>query len=258
MHETDIPITEKLLVYFLYIAISCLFTSGLNIIHAKYMLNIPLTPQAFITPIFAGVLFGYLLARIKLLHEQMSLMAYSDPLTNTYNRLHFSNFFDAEIDRVKRYGGTFSLIFFDLDHFKDINDEYGHLIGDDVLKEVAELVETANRSADIFARYGGEEFIILTPATDIAGARIHAERLRNDIEHHRFNDIPKLTCSFGIAEYQPDTDDVSSLFKRADIARLLKPRFAGRFFLVWRPSKEPADSCIFIRSSLCLHGAMHR
>jgi len=218
MHETNVPTSEKMLVYFLYIAISCLFTAGLNIIHAEYMLNIPLTPKAFIAPIFAGLLFGYLLARIKLLHEQMSLMAHTDPLTNIYNRLHFGNFLDAEIDRVKRYGGTFSIIFFDLDRFKQINDEYGHMVGDEVLKQVAEVVQQANRNADIFARYGGEEFIILAPSTDIAGARIHAERLRNDIENYRFSDIYKLTCSFGIAEYKADTDDVSSLFKHADTA----------------------------------------
>ena len=218
MHETNIPAGEKVLVYFLYIAISCLFTSGLNIIHAEYLLNIPLTPAAFITPVFAGLLFGYLLARIKLLHQQMSLMAYTDPLTNIYNRLHFGHFLDAEIDRVKRYGGTFSIIFFDLDRFKEVNDEYGHLVGDEVLKRVAEIVEKANRNADIFARYGGEEFIILAPATDIAGARAHAERLRNDIEHSRFSEISHLTCSFGVAEYKPDADDVMSLFKRADTA----------------------------------------
>ncbi len=218
MHETDVPTREKLLVYFLYIAISCLFTSGLNIIHAEYMLNIPLTPQAFIAPIFAGLLFGYLLARIKLLHEKMSLMAFTDPLTSIYNRLHFNNFLDAEIDRVKRYGGTFSLIFFDLDRFKEINDEYGHLAGDQVLREVVRVVQNANRNADIFARYGGEEFIILAPSTDTAGARTHAERLRRDIENHRFNGINRLTCSFGIAEFQPDHDDVTSLFRRADTA----------------------------------------
>jgi diguanylate cyclase (GGDEF)-like protein len=218
MHETNIPAGEKLLLYFLYIAISCLFTSGLNIIHAEYILNIPLTPAAFIMPVFTGLLFGYLLARIKLLHQHMSLMAYTDPLTNIYNRLHFGHFLDAEIDRVKRYGGTFSIIFFDLDRFKEVNDEYGHLVGDEVLKRVAGIVEKANRNADIFARYGGEEFIILAPATDIAGARVHAERLRNDIEHHRFSEINHLTCSFGVAEYKADVDDVTSLFKRADTA----------------------------------------
>lgn len=227
MHETDVPVSEKILVYFLYIAISCLFTSGLNIIHAEYMLKIALTPKAFIAPIFAGLLFGYLLARIKLLQEQMSLMAFTDPLTSIYNRLHFSNFLESEIDRVKRYGGTFSIIFFDLDHFKKINDEYGHLAGDAVLKEVAELAGEANRSADIFARYGGEEFIILTPSTDMAGAMAHAERLRADIENHRFSDIGHLTCSFGVAEFIPETDDMPSIFKRADTA-LYNAKHLGR------------------------------
>ena len=227
MHETDVPMSEKILVYFLYIAISCLFTSGLNIIHAEYMLNIALTPRAFIAPLFAGLLFGYLLARIKLLQEQMSLMAFTDPLTSIYNRLHFSNFLESEIDRVKRYGGTFSIIFFDLDHFKKINDEYGHLAGDNVLKEVSVLVGKANRSADIFARYGGEEFIILTPSTDMAGAIVHAERLRNDIENYRFSDIGHLTCSFGVAEFIPETDDMPSIFKRADTA-LYNAKHLGR------------------------------
>jgi diguanylate cyclase (GGDEF)-like protein len=157
----------------------------------------------------------------------MSLMAYTDPLTTIYNRLHFGNFLDAEIDRVKRYGGTFSIIFFDLDHFKAINDEYGHLVGDEVLKQVAEVVENANRRADIFARYGGEEFIILSPATDLNGAQQHAERLRRDIENHRFGEINRLTCSFGIAEYKAGTDDVPSLFKRADSA-LYNAKKAGR------------------------------
>ncbi|NNJ96067.1 MAG: GGDEF domain-containing protein [Gammaproteobacteria bacterium] len=182
------------------------------------MLDVPLTPEAFVVPVFAGLLFGYLLARIKLLQEQMSLVAYTDPLTNIYNRLHFSHFLDSEIDRVKRYGGTFSLIFFDLDQFKGINDEYGHPVGDETLREVANIVQKANRSADIFARYGGEEFIILTPATDISGATVHAERLRKDIAEHRFSEIGNLTCSFGATEYKKDQDDVGALFKRADAA----------------------------------------
>ena len=227
MQQIILPTRKKVLVYFLYIIISCLFTSGLNIINAKYMLDIPLTPESFVVPVFAGLLFGYLLARIKLLQEQMSLVAYTDPLTNIYNRLHFSHFLDSEIDRVRRYGGTFSLIFFDLDQFKSINDEYGHLVGDEILKEVATIVQKANRSADIFARYGGEEFIILTPATGLAGANVHAERLRKDIAEHQFSEISELTCSFGVTEYKADQDDVGSLFKRADTA-LYHAKHKGR------------------------------
>ena len=218
MHEANVPTREKLLVYFLYIAISCLFTSGLNIIHAEYLLDMPLTPEAFIAPLIAGCLFGYLLARIKILHETMSQMAYTDPLTHIYNRLHFGHFLDSEIDRVERYGNTFSIIFFDIDNFKEINDEYGHLVGDEVLEEITEVIRNANRSADIFARYGGEEFIIMTPATGIEGARQHAERLRTDIETHAFLNVGTLSCSFGVTEYKRGEDNVPSLIKRADSA----------------------------------------
>ncbi len=218
MKTLRVKTRDKILLYVLYITVSCLFTSVLNIIHAKYLLHIALSPAAFIAPLFAGTLFGYLLARIKLLQEQMSLVAYTDPLTKIYNRLHFSHFIDAEIDRVKRYGGTFSIIFLDIDAFKRINDEYGHLVGDEALKEVAAVVKHANRKADIFARYGGEEFIILAPATDLQGACTHAERLRQDIADHRFREVGKLTCSFGVAEYRAGQDDMGSLFKRADTA----------------------------------------
>lgn len=227
MQQTDVSVREKILMYLLHIAIACLFTSGLNVLHAQYVLQIPLTPPAFIAPLIAGVLFGYLLARIKLLHVEMSRIAHIDSLTNIYNRLHFQQFLDAEIDRVRRYGNTFSLIFFDLDHFKDVNDEYGHLVGDEVLAQVATLVQKANRSADIFARYGGEEFIILTPSTDIQGAGQHAERLLEDINNHRFETVGRITCSFGIAEFKPETDDVTSLLMRADTA-LYQAKRTGR------------------------------
>ena len=79
-------------------------------------------------------------------------------------------------------------------------------------------MQNANRSADIFARYSGEEFIILAPATDIKGACMQAERLRSDIEAHRYSEINTLTCSFGVAEHRPDEDDVATLFKRVDAA----------------------------------------
>ena len=112
----------------------------------------------------------------------------------------------------------FSIIFFDLDFFKNVNDKYGHLVGDEVLEKVTEIVSKANRSADIFARYGGEEFIIMTPETDISGALIHAERLRNDIENYDFDTVGNITSSFGVAEFDPENDDVERLLERADKA----------------------------------------
>ncbi|MDH5613103.1 MAG: GGDEF domain-containing protein [Gammaproteobacteria bacterium] len=168
-------------------------------------------------PTFAGVMFGYLLARIKLLGDQLKIVAYTDSLTNIYNRLHFTRLLDAEIDKIKRYGGNLSVITFDIDHFKQINDSHGHPTGDMILKEIAKVIASANRSSDIFARYGGEEFIILTVSTNAEGAMGHAQRLRQDVEQHRFT-IGRVTASFGVTGFDPCSDDRESLLERADKA----------------------------------------
>ena len=216
--KPDNATRKKLFTYLLYISMSCVITALLNIVHTVYVLKINITTSTFIIPVFAGLMFGLMLAHIKVLSEKLSTMAYTDSLTQIYNRLHFAHFLDAEIDKVKRYGGTFSIIFFDLDYFKEVNDNYGHLAGDEVLEKVTEIVAKANRSADIFARYGGEEFIILTPETNLSGALIHAERLRNDIEQYEFKNVGHISSSFGVAEFDPDKDDVDSLLARADKA----------------------------------------
>jgi len=209
---------QKLLIYLLYTSLSCCITIILNIIHTAYILKIEFTAESFIIPTFAGLLFGLMLAHIKSLSTQLKKLAFTDSLTHIYNRLHFAHFLDAEIDKVKRYGGTFSIIFFDLDHFKEVNDNYGHLVGDGVLEQITTIVSSANRSADIFARYGGEEFIILTPETNLSGALIHAERLRNDIEKFNFDTIGHITSSFGATEFIAETDTVEDLLDRADKA----------------------------------------
>jgi len=209
---------KKLFTYLLYISMSCIITALLNVVHTVYVLRIDISSISFIIPVLAGLMFGLMLAHIKVLSEKLSTIAYTDSLTKIYNRLHFAHFLDAEIDKVKRYGGTFSIIFFDLDYFKEVNDNYGHLAGDEVLEKVTEIVAKANRSADIFARYGGEEFIILTPETNLSGALIHAERLRNDIEQYEFKNVGHISGSFGVTEFNPDKDDVDSLLARADKA----------------------------------------
>jgi len=204
--------------YLLYTGLACCITAILNIINNVYILQIENTGISFLIPSFAGLLFGFMLAHIKVLSNKLSNMAYTDSLTHIYNRLHFAHFLDVEIDKVKRYGGTFSIIFFDIDHFKKVNDSYGHSVGDDVLEQITAIVSSANRNADIFARYGGEEFIILTPETNINGAMIHAERLRRDIEKFEFDTIDHLTSSFGVTEFKVETDTIETLLDRADKA----------------------------------------
>ena len=216
--NTEVATQKKLFNYLLYVSMSCFIMSVLNIFHTVYILRIDFTAISFTVPIIAGLIFGLMFAHIKILSEKLSKMAYTDSLTHIYNRLHFAHFLDAEVDKAKRYNGTFSIIFFDLDHFKDVNDNFGHLAGDEVLEKITEIVTKANRSADIFARYGGEEFIILAPETDLSGASIHAERLRNDIEKYDFQKVGHVTSSFGVTEFNAETDSVEKLLERADKA----------------------------------------
>jgi diguanylate cyclase (GGDEF)-like protein len=216
---------RSLIFYLLYISLACFVTIILNIVHTSLILKVELSIVSFITPVFAGFVFGIMLAHIKSLNEKLRDIAYTDSLTHIYNRLHFAHFLDAEIDKAKRYGGKFSIIFFDLDHFKDVNDNHGHLVGDEVLECITDIVSKANRSADIFARYGGEEFIILTPETNLSGALIHAERLRNDIARHNFKSVGQMTSSFGVTEFNPDSDNVETLLERADKALYLAKEY---------------------------------
>lgn len=209
---------QKVSIYTAYVLLSCLFTSAMNGIHTLFILQLPLSAISFLIPTIAGILFGVTLAHNKVLSQTLTQIAYTDSLTLTYNRLHFDKFLNIEIDKVKRYEHTFSIIFFDLDYFKQVNDNYGHDVGDKVLRCVTDIVSSANRSADIFARYGGEEFIILTPSTDLLGATQHAERLRQDIENYDFPISNEITCSFGVAQFNPESDDAESIVKRADEA----------------------------------------
>lgn len=223
--NSKIATTQKLFIYLFYISLSCFITITLNIIHTVYLLKIEFTSVSFIIPTFAGLLFGLMLAHIKVLSARLSKMAYTDSLTHIFNRLHFAHFLDSEIDKVKRYGGVFSIIFFDLDHFKEVNDNYGHRVGDEVLEELTELVARTNRSADIFARYGGEEFIILAPETNLAGALTHAERLRGAIEQFEFKTIGHISSSFGVTEFAAETDNLETLLDRADKALYMAKEF---------------------------------
>jgi diguanylate cyclase (GGDEF)-like protein len=223
--NTKIASKRKLFIYLYYISLACCVTVLLNIIHMLVALKIELTVVSFIIPIIVGLLFGFMLARIKTLSTTMTEIAHTDSLTHIYNRLHFAHFLDVEIDKAKRYGSTFSIIFFDLDHFKDVNDNFGHLVGDKVLEKVTEIVSKANRSADIFARYGGEEFIILAPETDCNGARNHAERLRRDIEKFEFETAGHITSSFGVTEFIAESDNLEILLDRADKALYLAKEY---------------------------------
>lgn len=151
----------------------------------------------------------------------------TDSLTRIYNRMAFNELLQTELNRAKRYKTGLSLIMFDIDHFKKINDTYGHLTGDSVLKEMVTLVKQKIRNVDIFARWGGEEFMILAPETSTEASYELAERLCAAVAEFSFAEAGNVTASFGVAPLMDGNDDADILIKRADNA-LYRAKETGR------------------------------
>ena len=146
--------------------------------------------------------------------------AYRDGLTNIYNRHKFDELFARELERVKRYKFSMSLAILDIDHFKLFNDNYGHLIGDEVLIVLANNLGNKLRKTDVFARWGGEEFIILFIETNLEDAVISSNNIRKNIEKLEHKIAGKISVSLGVTQYQ-ENDTLESLFKRCDEALYL-------------------------------------
>jgi len=152
--------------------------------------------------------------------EEIHLLATTDSLTGILNRREFKRMLVGEVDRARRYGPPLSLVMYDLDHFKRVNDSFGHDVGDAILQAVTGLVKDNIRTIDVVARWGGEEFMVMLPHTDIDAAAIAAEKLRLVISGHGFDKADKLTVSFGVTAFDPQ-DDVDALLKRVDDALYL-------------------------------------
>lgn len=164
---------------------------------------------------------------------QFQELSETDSLTGIFNRRKLEKSLGEYVELAVRYNRPLSLIMFDIDHFKAINDSYGHPIGDIILVEIANLVKTNLRKTDFFIRFGGEEFIILMPETNLASAKTNAETLRKLIEGNVFKYIYGLTCSFGVTEYgkkdnfDNTQDIINSLIGRVDSA-LYRAKENGR------------------------------
>jgi diguanylate cyclase (GGDEF)-like protein/PAS domain S-box-containing protein len=150
-----------------------------------------------------------------LLNQEIQRIATIDHLTGIYNRHKFEELFTLEAERARRFSLPLSLILIDIDHFKLVNDTYGHDTGDEVLKQLANIVQENIRKLDVFARWGGEEFLVLCPSTDLEKIQILAEKLRLAVENSTFPRANKVTISIGISTFQK-SDSFSELFKRAD------------------------------------------
>ena len=159
-------------------------------------------------------------------YENMREIAMKDSLTEIYNRYYFNDALKNEIDRANRYHTTFSLCMFDLDYFKDVNDTYGHDVGDKILKSVVDLVKQHLRKSDIFARVGGEEFMIILPKTTLEMAATIVERIRTAVDNYTFEEIEHITISIGLVQYK-ENENNEEVLKRVDLA-LYNAKHSGR------------------------------
>jgi len=167
----------------------------------------------------------------RLTYDKLNLEANTDKHTGCYNKTYFNNRITLEVNKSKVTGDPLSLVIFDLDHFKKLNDGFGHDAGDYVLKEMAQVIRANGiREQDVFARYGGEEFVILLPKTNLKQSFEIAERLRKLLENKEFlyegKRLP-VTASIGVADYRQGVNSGTDLFKRADDA-VYKAKEGGR------------------------------
>ncbi len=150
----------------------------------------------------------------------------TDALTGLNNRMRLDEALENEVSRAQRYQSTFSIIMLDIDYFKKVNDTYGHLAGDEVLKKLSDLLKRKLRKTDVAGRWGGEEFLLLLPQQGRRHACMIAEKLRETIEANEFTNVGTITASFGVTEYA-SKDIVNNLIKRADDA-LYRAKDLGR------------------------------
>jgi diguanylate cyclase (GGDEF)-like protein len=163
-------------------------------------------------------------------NEQLLQLSRHDGLTNLYNRRTFYEFMDNELSRSKRYSLPLAGLMIDIDHFKKVNDTYGHLAGDFILTRVAKVLLKNSRQNDIVARYGGEEFVLLLPNTNSQQAEIVAERIRKEIETSNFVFSDKkisMSISCGVGELS-DEDEDKNMFLTAIDEELYRAKRLGR------------------------------
>lgn len=222
-----------------------------NSIHSRWIQEPE--PEVFDTKLFWQALallllvlafLGYRYKVVSGYNRRLQQLASYDQLTGIDNRYSIGSKLDNQIGIANRYGRKLSIIFFDIDHFKQINDTYGHMAGDEILAAVARLVQENIRQADIFGRWGGDEFMLLLPEQNGKQAQQDAEKLRQLLAGHRDSRGQQISCSFGVSEFQPGMSEYD-LVSSADRA-LYKAKAQGRNRVVMaepeavaRPASDP-------------------
>jgi len=189
--------------------------------------------EAVISAAVAAVQRARVIETTRADNERLAQLATTDPLTTLLNRRALTERLTREMERALRDDSSVALLLIDLDHFKRVNDTHGHLVGDAVLRDVAELLLAGARGSDFVGRFGGEEFLVVLPDTDDDGAAAFAERIRERVEAHRFPDREgdpslRMTTSIGVATFPAALiESVEDLFARADAA-LYRAKADGR------------------------------
>lgn len=184
--------------------------------------------ESTVSPIFEdGNMIAYTSVRQDITNKKLvEEISITDQLTSLYNRRKIEDVFVEQIQRAQRYNETFCVVILDVDHFKSVNDNYGHDVGDMTLIDIAKVLKLSVRNTDIIGRWGGEEFIIITINTALEETLTLCEKIRENIQNHKFKDIGQKTASFGVSMFK-QLDTQNSLIKRADEA-LYDAKAAGR------------------------------
>ena len=185
--------------------------------------------EATVEPLFdaQGERSGYIQIRQDVTSQKrLEELWMTDHLTGLHNRQSIDQLWEREIQRSVRYGDVFSILLIDIDHFKRVNDNYGHLVGDELLFQFAQLLREVSRDTDHIGRWGGEEFIVLIPNTNLSSAVLMAEKIRETIDSFSFTTVGRITVSIGIATYRNGMNQ-DDLFSVADAA-LYRAKAQGR------------------------------
>ena len=172
-------------------------------------------------------------ASISIENANLFHQATTDRMTGLFSHHFFEKTLDEELERARRYKSTFSLVMFDIDHFKQFNDAFGHLQGDRIIREMARILSKSVRQVDFPARYGGEEFAVILPSVDVKGALVVAERLRKRVEAFGFPSLNggeplHVTISVGVTEFEPESSYAASEIVREADRALYQSKEEGR------------------------------
>ncbi len=207
----------------------CWEIADANVSHQQYFVSKTTAYSRYFTITFGANLFVIALVLLlykKYIYNGMAASAVNDSLTGIFNKGYFDEYLEYEIARTKKKQRPFSLIMLDIDHFKLVNDTYGHNRGDYALTDLAAVVGKMKRNSDVLARVGGEEFMMILSDTELADAARIAERIRKAVDEHSFDEIGEMTVSLGVTEFTQG-DDKNSILKRVDSA-LYRAKANGR------------------------------